>query len=84
MKTLLYTFHTDQGQRSGGKKDAGMKEGLKYLEHAEKEYMAQNVRATYLKTRSPGRMIKTRDGEKADKSERKTQGKFINSTYIQD
>jgi len=59
---------------------AELKEGFECLEHEEKEYMAQNMRVTYIKTPTLGGLMKKRNGdsdrqkagEKFKKSKQKT------------
>jgi len=43
---------------------AELREGLGCLEHEEKEFMAQNMRVTYIKTPTLGGLIKKRNGDK--------------------
>jgi hypothetical protein len=41
-----------------------LREGLECLEHEEKEFMAQNMRVTYIKTPTLGGLMKKRNGDK--------------------
>jgi len=50
-----------------------LREGLECLEHAEKEFMTQNMHATNIKTPTLGGLIKKSDGKKEE--EEKNRGK---------